>query len=222
MHPVIDIGNATPPGALPRVSNPPPSDQQLLERLREGDEQAFELIFRSYHPGLLRFARAHLGDRGEAEDVVHDVFLRVWRERERIGGDRSLRVYLLAAVRNRVIDVVRHRAVRQRWVREDAGDDGDGGGGVPGVRAPALASEAVELGELDAAIRRAVAALPERCRTAFLLCKEQELTYAQAAEVMGVSPATVKTQIARALAALRVSLEPFLAVVVAAAAALHR
>jgi RNA polymerase sigma-70 factor (ECF subfamily) len=204
------------------VSNPPASDQQLLERLRAGDEQAFELLFRSYYPGLLRFAHAHLGDRGEAEDVVHDVFLRVWRERERVGGDRSLRVYLLASVRNRVIDVVRHRAVRRRWVQEDAGEREDGGGGMLGVRAPALASEGVELGELDAAIRQAVAALPERCRTAFLLCKEQELTYAQAAEVMGVSPATVKTQIARALAALRVSLEPFLTVLVAAAAALHR
>jgi RNA polymerase sigma-70 factor (ECF subfamily) len=200
------------------VTKPAPTDQQLLERLRRGDEGAFEQVFRSYYPGLLRFAHAHLGDRGEAEDTVHDVFLRVWRERERLGGDRSLRTYLLAAVRNRVIDVVRHRAVRQRWVQEDGGAREEGASGVLDARAPSLASEAVELNELDDAIRRAVAALPERCRTAFLLCKEQEMTYAEAAEVMGVSPATVKTQIARALAALRVSLEPFLTLLVATTA----
>jgi DNA-directed RNA polymerase specialized sigma24 family protein len=67
-----------------------------------------------------------------------------------------------------------------------------------------------------------LAELPERYRIAFLLCKEQELTCTQAADVMGVSPATVKTQVARALAALRVSLEPFLTVLLAADAALHR
>lgn len=204
------------------MTNPSPTDQQLLQRLREGDEHAFEVLFRSYYPGLLRFAHAQLEDRGEAEDVVHDVFLRIWRERERLGGDRSLRVYLLASVRNRVIDVVRQRAVRRRWVQEDSGRAGEVPGGSLSGRGPALASEAIELGELDAAIRRAVAQLPERCRTAFILCKEQEMTYAQAAEVMGVSPATVKTQIARALASLRLSLEPFLTVLVAAAAALHR
>ena len=89
------------------------------------------------------------------------------------------------------------------------------------ARASPLASDGVEASELEAAIRTAIRGLPERCRTAFLLCREEELTYAQAAEVMGVSPATVKTQIARALASLRASLEPFMSVVLAAAAALR-
>lgn len=202
------------------MSNPSHTDQQLLHRLREGDEHAFELLFRSYYPGLLRFAHAQLGDRREAEDVVHDVFLRVWQERERLGSDRSLRVFLLASVRNRVIDLVLHRAVRRGRVQEDCGEAGASARGMPSAGGPTLASEAVELRELDAAIRSAVAELPERYGTAFLLCREQELSYAQAADVMGVSPATVTTQIARALAALRVSLEPFLTVLLAAA--LHR
>ena len=220
--PDIPLGSATPPGPPPRVSNPRPTDQQLLDRLRDGDEHAFELLFRSYYPGMLRFAHAQLGDRREAEDVVHDVFLHVWRERERLVSDRSLRVYLLASVRNQVIDLVLHRAVRRRRVQEDCGEAVASARGMPSARGPTLASEAVELRELDAAIRSAVAELPERYRTAFLLCREQELTCAQAADVMGVSPATVKTQIALALAALRESLEPFLTVLLAAAAGLHR
>jgi RNA polymerase sigma-70 factor, ECF subfamily len=204
--------------ALPseQVNPLQPADQELLERIRAGDREAFERLFRTHYTGLLRFARAQLGEPADAEDVVHDVFLRLWRERTRLGGDRSLRTYLLSAVRNRVIDLVRHRLVERRWVQAEAGR-GASGWNIPAncPDTPTLDADAAALAELDDAIRRAVAALPERCRTAFLLCREQELSYAEAAEVMKVSPATVKTQMARALASLRLALEPYLSILLA-------
>jgi RNA polymerase sigma-70 factor (ECF subfamily) len=60
------------------------------------------------------------------------------------------------------------------------------------------------------AIREAIAQLPERSRAVFLLCRDQGLSYADAAEVLGISPVTVKSQMGRALASLRTSLAPFL------------
>jgi RNA polymerase sigma-70 factor (ECF subfamily) len=179
-------------------------ERALVERIRDGDRHAFEGLFRTHYSGLVRFARIQLGNGAEAEDVVHDVFLRIWRDRGRLVIERSFRTYLLAAVRNRVRDLLRHRAVERRWI------DPLTGAYPSEVPTPAPHSDAAAVAELEAAIRQAVDALPDRCRTAFLLCREQELTYAEAAEVMEVRPATVKTQMARALASLRTALEPFL------------
>jgi len=183
-------------------------EKHLLERIRAGDPEAFVQVFQRYHDALLRFARAGLHGAAEAEDVVQDVFLRLWRDRSQLTVDRSLRAYLLAAVRNRIIDGVRRQAVVERSAELQvvAGGGGD--------QAPVWPADPAELSELDAAIRACVAALPERCRTAFLLCRQQDLTYAEAAAVMGVTAATVKTQMARALAALRAAIEPFLPFVV--------
>ena len=187
------------------------SDQHLLEQLRSGDPRAFEALFRRHYADLLRFARAQLGSHEEAEDVVHDVFLRVWEGREALGGERSLGTYLLVSVRNRAIDRVRRRVWHSRWP-----DTAEGGGDCEAivraldVGAPTFDSDPASVAELQRAILRALDDLPERCRTAFLLCRDQDLTYSEAAAIMGVGPATVKTQVARALAALRHSLAPFL------------
>ncbi len=165
------------------------------------------MVFRSYYPGLLRFAHAQLGERADAEEVVQDVFLRIWRDRERLGVDRSLRNYLLACVRNQVID--RHRRLRTERRSIEANP-----AGAPEAALGGSIADAAAFAELDAAIRHAIAALPERCRTAFVLCREQGLSYAEAAVVMEVSPATVKTQMARALTSLRSALKPFLSLLV--------
>ncbi len=189
-----------------------PVDQKAFERIRAGDRDAFELLFRAHYSELYRFARAHLSDATEAEDAVQDVFLRIWRDRERLATTAPPRSYLLAAVRNRVIDLLRRRALQRRWIDSmDSTDDVRSGERSP-RETPAIhvAADPASVSELETAIRRAVAELPERSRTAFLLCRQQDLTYAEAAEIMGVSPATVKTQMARALASLRSALHPFL------------
>jgi RNA polymerase sigma-70 factor (ECF subfamily) len=189
-----------------------PGDEKAFERIRAGDRAAFELVFRAHYPELYRFARAHLSDATEAEDAVQDVFLRIWRDRERLNTTAPPRSYLLAAVRNQVIDLLRRRALQRRWI-----DSLDATGAVrAGEPSPHdiptahAGTDPAGLSELETAIRRAIAELPERSRTAFLLCRQQQLTYAEAAEIMGVSPATVKTQMARALAVLRSALHPFL------------
>ena len=191
-----------------------PDDQELFERLRAGSQEAFELLFRAHYPGLLRFACAQLRNRTDAEDAVHDVFLRIWRDRERLVDPGSVRAYLLAAMRNRVIDLLRRRTLQSRWMEPMTdGEDGridDRPQGLSAYDPAGSESDAASLAELDAAIRDAVARLPERCRTVFILCREEQLSYAEAAEVMGVSVSTVKTQMARALASLRSALGPYL------------
>ena len=191
------------------------SDQELFERIRRGDPDAFELLFRAHYPGLLRFARGHLGNREEAEDAVHDLFLRIWRDRERLAAAENPRTYLLAAMRNRVIDLLRRRALQRRWIdplrdNEDCDVDDAFPRAAQLSQSTSSASDAAALAELEVALRAAIEALPERCRTVFLLCREEGMSYAEVAEVMGVSPSTVKTQMARALTSLRAALASFL------------
>ena len=192
------------------------SDHQLFERIRMGDPEAFELLFRAHYPGLLRFARGHLGNREEAEDAVHDLFLRIWRDRERLAAAENPRTYLLAAMRNRVIDLLRRRALQRRWIDPlpDTGDcdidDDASPRAINPSRSTSSAADIAALAELEVALRAAIVALPERCRTVFLLCREEGMSYSEVAEVMGVSPSTVKTQMARALTSLRAALASFL------------
>jgi RNA polymerase sigma-70 factor, ECF subfamily len=182
------------------------------EWIRTDEHGTLEAVFRAHYPGLLRFAQAQLGSEAEAEDVVHDVFLRVWRDREHLRVRVSLQAYLLTGVGNRVKDLLRRRALERRWFDRDDAAAAEAAGRVEGGAGTASPADDAEAAQLAGAIRHAIADLPDRCRTAFLLCREQEMTYAQAAVAMGVSPATVKTQVARALAALRTALGPFLLV----------
>lgn len=195
---------------VPRESlgQPWSTDAEWAARVRAGDEGAFEALFRMYYAPLVRFAHSYVREREAAEDLVHDVLFRVWERRAQWELEGSLKTYLFSAVRNRTLDYLRHLAIRRRSAAEP------GASGVP-LRL-AGADEAVESDELADTIARAVARLPERCRQTFLLQRQEGLSYEEVARVMGVSSATVKIQMARALKALRAALGPLLAVVVSA------
>lgn len=181
------------------------SDASLTERIRTGDEAAFELIFRRWYAELVHFSLAYTGRNQQVgEDIVHDVLYRVWEQRTRWNPTGTIASYLFRATRNRCIDYARHAAVEQKWRRETAES------GAPFFSNVAQANEEVELSDLQAAIVRGVARLPQRCQQAFLLHRDHGLTYDEIASVMQTSPKTVKAQIGRALQSLRHYLAPFL------------
>lgn len=182
------------------------SERDEIARIRRGDAAAFEAIFRAHYATLCRYARGYRLSREAAEDLVQDVFLRVWDARADWAPAGSVAAYLHAAVRNRALDYARHDAVHERWRRHAADDDVVALAAVRPVADPADA--ALELAELDAVLGRAVARLPDRCRQTFLLCRASELSYAEIAAVMNVSVKTVKEQMARALRVLRAAVEP--------------
>lgn len=182
-----------------------------VERIRSGDEAAFEAMFREYYAPLVRFAARYLGRECEAaRDLVHDVLFNIWQQRAHWKVNGALGAYLYGATRNRCVDYLRRRLAEDRWQQRVAstGDDPDvlaiAGRIMPG------ADMLTETDEIDAAIARAVARLPARCRQAFILHWERGLTYTEIAAAMGTSPNTVKVQIGRALKALRLALAPFL------------
>ncbi len=181
-------------------------DDARVQRIRAGDAAAFEDVYREQYRALVGFVYTYLRSEPQAEEVVQDVFLGVWRHRAQWQPRTSLRAYLFGAARNRALNRLRDQGVASS-TRDDAGIEGRMlAMGEP----PAAVDLQIEGAELAEAARRAIARLAPRSRMAFLLCREEGLSYAETAEVMGISEHTVKIQMGRALKALRVGLAQWL------------
>jgi RNA polymerase sigma-70 factor (ECF subfamily) len=163
------------------------------------DRRAFEAIFREYYASLCRFAARYVGEPATAEEIVQDLFADLWQRRgawEPRGG--SVRAYLLAAVRNRALNLRKRQSVERDWERAEAADD---------VRElhprPPRADQLLEAAELERQLHAAMESLPERCRLVMHLRWREHLSYAEIAQVMGISVKGVENQLARGLKALR-------------------
>ena len=96
-------------------SNNLEKDILLMERLRYGDETAFSEIYQLYAVSLIRFASSKLYSLEEARDLIHDVFVYLWTEREKIQIHSSLQSYLFAITRHRIIDHIRRNVTREEY-----------------------------------------------------------------------------------------------------------
>lgn len=176
-------------------------EQSWSRRIRAGDVSALEEAFRSCYAGMCSFVRAQVGSAETAEDLVQDVFMRVWQSRQRVDPRGSLRNLLYRSAYNASLNFLKHRNVENRWLRVSAT--------ASGVRAAPDADPA-SFNELNAAVDEALAALPERCRLIFMMSRYQGLSYSDIASTLDLSVKTVETQMGRALKALRFRLSAFI------------
>jgi RNA polymerase sigma-70 factor (ECF subfamily) len=176
------------------------TDRDLLDRLREGDHDAFDAIFRAHYPSLVALAERMLRQRAVAEEIAQDVMLELWKRRATLTFDVSLRAYLFQATRNRVLNHLRHEKVERQGQLVASQEP------LVQPRPHAVLTEE----EIDGAVREAVATLPDRCREVFELSRVQGLRYAEIAAIMGISVKTVEAQMGKALRVLRDRLAPWL------------
>lgn len=181
-----------------------PPDPSLLagqvERLRAGDEAAFDALFRAWYAPLVQFAERFLREREAAEEVVQDVMLELWKRRETLVITGSPQGYLYQATRNRSLNRLRHLRVENRDDEFDADT----------LPAQSTSDAKAAAGELEVALQEAVDSLPPRCRQVFEMNRMQGLKYAEVAEALGVSVKAVEAHMARALRTLREHLAPWL------------
>jgi len=166
-------------------------DAGLIARLRQGDATALDALLREYWRPLHRYATRLLQDSDLAQDLVQETFVRLWLKRMQLEPG-SLRSFLYRVLHNLALDDLRKRQVRNRSLRRLVAE------GPDEVVEPIEARPQVET-----AVTTAINALPARRREAFVLAYLHQLSYREIAEVMQVSPATVKNQIAAALVQLR-------------------
>jgi RNA polymerase sigma-70 factor (ECF subfamily) len=169
--------------------------------IRAGKREALGALFHEHYGALCRFAQAYVTSSDVAEDLAQDVFVALWRTRNSIEPRGGAKAYLYASVRNRALNWLRGRDREARRVAII---------GLHLQSQPPLPDDDLEAGEMAAAIRRAVQALPERARACLLLSREAGLSYEQIAATLHVSPRTVEVHIGRALRQLRSSLADIL------------
>jgi RNA polymerase sigma-70 factor (ECF subfamily) len=199
--PVPSEPSAWLPMTEPLASQPVPVDARPPA---PDAEAAFTAMVEAYYSRLGAFALRLVGSRAAAEDVVHEVFLRIWRRRGEFAYHEPLG-YLYQAVRNEAQSWRRHEARwRSRYAVAEVAET------RPDPRADA--AHLVELDELARVVEETVAALPPRRREIFRMQREQGLSYAQIASLLGISIKTVEVQIGHALKTLRRRLGPFLAI----------
>ena len=184
------------------LSDEPVDETILIARVQSGDAAAFEALVRRYQPELFAFAARRLGNVDAADDILQDIFFKIWERRTLLVSSESIRPYLYRATRNALINFHRDSARADRLIGE-----------ARDALYPASESLDSDQTEMLAAVERAIATLPDRCREAWVLVRERGLSYAEAAHVLGVAPGTVHTQVSRAFATIRKAIGPLLALV---------
>ncbi len=198
---------------IPRKSGaPPPDDAALLERLRRGEEAAFEELVRTYGSRMLAVARRFLPNEEDARDAVQDAFLSAFRSIGRFEGQARLSTWLHRIVVNAALMKLRTRRRKPEQSIEELlpGFLENGHLAQPALEWRKSAEDPVEREQLRALLRESIDRLPEGYRNVLLLRDIEELDTEETARMMNISVAAVKTRLHRARLALRGLLEPHL------------
>ena len=176
----------------------------LLRRAAKGDEDAFLHLYRRHQAALYRFALRMTGSAWAAEEIVQDVFMTLMREPKKFDVSRgALGAYLYGIARNRVMKHV-ERAPREIPL-EEKHEDGSGAGIVlRDIFTPATWTEQKERSEH---VRAAVLDLPAEFRETVVLCELEELSYEEAAQLIGCPVGTIRSRLHRGRALLLAKLE---------------
>ncbi|WP_322478290.1 RNA polymerase sigma factor [Nesterenkonia sp. HG001] len=179
------------------ASRPPASRDvgTAVARAQDGDVQAFEELLDMYEAPLLRLAVRMLRDRSEAEDIVQDTFLTVWRRLHTLEDVEKFKTWIYRLTSNACIDVIRRRE-RQRTTATDPSDL------VTVVSSESSLEDATERGEALRHLESVLVTLPAEQRLAWLLFEIEGQSYAEIAAVMDSTEGSVRGRIHRARAAI--------------------
>jgi RNA polymerase sigma-70 factor, ECF subfamily len=181
-----------------------PGDNELLRSMLAGDEDALALLYRRRQGNVYRFALQMSGSKPIAEDVTQEVFLFLMREGHMFDPARgSLSAFLMGVARNHVL-----RRMRVDQVLTPIGDDGDDDAGLALAETDLCPLDGLARAETIEMVRKAVLSLPPKYREVVVLCELQDVSYGEAAEILGCAIGTVRSRLHRARALLLAKLRP--------------
>ncbi|MES2690239.1 MAG: RNA polymerase sigma-70 factor [Bacteroidota bacterium] len=176
----------------------------LFEQVRNGDRVAYEQLFKQHYTALVRFARDIVRDTDTAEDLVQEVFVKIWERKESIYITTSLKAYLYMAVKNHCLNKLRVEQ-KHAFMDESLADD---------LRFSSNSTdEESNTIKLEQHIKSALDKLPPRCALIFKLSRFEHKTYKEIAEVLELSVKTVENQMGKALQMMRTNLSHYLTLI---------
>ena len=171
------------------------SDEQLLQLMQAGEESAFTELYNRYWDKLLPRAVMQLGSREDAEELLHDVYVRLWKRRGTIELRHSFHTYIAAVLKYEILHRLADR--KNKRLRERAA------GEQQLLLADRSTEEQLDFLDLQEQLEASVRQLPDKCQLVFRLSREKGLGEKEIADQLQISPKTVQNHIHRALQALR-------------------
>ena len=168
-----------------------PEEDNIWRSIQEKDRKAFEQYYKDHYKLFFVAAYKYLGDAGQAQEVVNDVFVTLWQTAEKVTIQSSLKAYLHKSVINRSLNLLdKNKRVRQQQQNT--------------LRAEESAeSRDMETNELKVRLYEAIDQLPEQCRKVFRMSRFEQLKQQEIADRLGISIKTVKNHITNALQQLK-------------------
>ena len=167
--------------------------EEVFAKIKNGDQGAFEQVFRMFYMPLCDYAVMILGDQAEAEDVVQDLFTYLWRSRQEVRVQESVKSYLFTSVRFRALNVLKHKMIERKHGAslmafiEDLQNSG-------------YSEEEMQRVEQ---IKEVLQTLPAQCRTVFTMSCLDGKKYKEIADELGISVNTVKSHVMKAYRDIR-------------------
>lgn len=180
------------------------SDAELIFLLNQDNEAALRVLYDRYFRQLYYFAIRALKSKELTEDVIQDVFIKVWEKRSELKTEYSLRPLLFTITKRLMLNVIKRAKHEQHILAQMLLENNES-------ETPANWEQTESL------FRSAIRQLPERCREVFIACNVEGLSYRETAEKLSISPGTVNSQMVKAIRSIRqfISLRSTLLIVVA-------
>lgn len=186
-------------------------DEDLIRDLKMSNQAAFDTIFKKYYKALCYTAKGYFKNHFLVEEIVCDVFTKIWQNRNNLMITSSLRDYLLKAVHNNCINYYRMQKVQDR-LKQGVDENQKKAFSLADIGEDPLEYTIAQ--ELEKHLDEAIESLPDRYRQAFKLSRFKDMTYEEIAVEMGISINGVKINIKKALEHLRNKLGDYLAILI--------
>lgn len=185
----------------------PDTDRYLIDSIKKGDFNSFEILFRSYYSLLCRYAAGMLHNEVTAEDLVSDVLVKIWEFPDKINIHTSLKGFLVRSVHNTCLNYLNRK--HKRFQELDA-ETIEKLNTLSTESQSEIPSDQLIGKELEAEIEEVIKKLPTECSRIFLLSRREALSHAEIAEKLNITENTVKVQIYRALSKIKTALKNYL------------
>jgi RNA polymerase sigma-70 factor, Bacteroides expansion family 1 len=173
----------------------------IVKKMIEGDVESFKYFFDKYYNDLCNFVNIYLHDKTLSEEIVQDIFVYIWGNKEKLKISTSVKAYLFTASKLKSLNYLRDSKNQKRII--------DHLGKISPHDTVELNDAFADTDEFRNILDAAIEQLPDKCREIFLLSKKEELSNKEIAEQLGISVKTVENQMTIALKKLREYLLPY-------------
>ena len=175
--------------------------QELLTRLKNGDLLAFDQVYELYSHKLFSFVFKILKNETEVDDIVQEVFVKIWESRHKLEDYKLLNSYIFTIAYNNSIDLIRKRISNNKYVEHLKNS-------ATINFAPSIISQ-IEFNELNIHVGKLIANLPDRQKQVYLLHREEGFTYPEIAKKLRISKNTVENHMVKALKYMRKNIDNY-------------